>query len=279
MRKLGALALRRPAGWVSFFIAALVWMVVLTLAWSKVSPWTSWPVGALAGFALEQGAPMWVRSVHHTPGTIEVDTTIEKALPGAAGRVAELTVEADPGRYAYGLPIFLALLLAARSRGLAARALAGYLLLLPAQAFSLSMLVLMQMVLYAQTSTRVLRVPQWQMDAIVYGYQVGSLVVPTLVPIMVWLWLDRRFFNDVVVRGWRPGAANARDADADWVQPVSVPDVQTIAEPAQAPSAAQALAQEPPPPPSSAGRSHNPAMRPKKPNISSSADAGLPGRR
>lgn len=277
MRKLGALALRRPAGWVSFFIAALAWMVVLTLAWSKVSPWTSWPVGALSGFALEQGAPMWVRSVHHTPGKIEVDTTIEKALPGAAGRVAELTVEADPGRYAYGLPIFLALLLAARSRGLAARALAGYLLLLPAQAFSLSMLVLMQMVLYAQTSTRLLRVSQWQMDAIVYGYQVGSLVVPTLAPIMVWLWLDRRFFNEVVVRGWRPGAANA--PDADWVQPVSVPDVQTIAEPTEAPTPAQAPAQEKPPPSSSAPKGQDPAMRPKRPNISSSADAGLPGRR
>ena len=41
------------------------------------------------------------------------------------------------------------------------------------------------------------------MEIIVYGYQVGALVLPTLVPILLWLWLDSRFVNDVLVRGWR----------------------------------------------------------------------------
>ena len=39
-----------------------------------------------------------------------------------------------------------------------------------------------------------------------YGYQVGSLVVPTLAPILVWLWLDRQFVAKVVVPAWRPSA-------------------------------------------------------------------------
>ena len=30
---------------------------------------------------------------------------------------------------------------------------------------------------------------------------------------MLWLWLDRQFFNDVVVRGWRPAAAPAPAAE------------------------------------------------------------------
>lgn len=37
-----------------------------------------------------------------------------------------------------------------------------------------------------------------------YGYQVGSLVVPTLAPILVWLWLDRQFVAKVVVPAWKP---------------------------------------------------------------------------
>ncbi|MBP6599576.1 MAG: hypothetical protein KA216_09045 [Giesbergeria sp.] len=201
--------MRRPSRLAVFVLLALGWMVALTLLWTQVSRWTSYPVGALTHIALEQGAPMWVRSVAHSVGAMEVDTTIAVAIPEAGHRMAEITVDANPARYAYGLPIFLALLLAARGPKRLSRALGGYALLLPVQAFSLTMYVLMQLVLYAQTSARVLRVEPWQVEAIVYGYQIGSLVLPTLAPIVLWLWLDRQFFNDVVVRGWRPAAAPA----------------------------------------------------------------------
>ena len=42
--------------------------------------------------------------------------------------------------------------------------------------------------------------------SVMYGYQVGSLVVPTLAPILVWLWLDRQFVAKVVVPAWRASA-------------------------------------------------------------------------
>lgn len=44
---------------------------------------------------------------------------------------------------------------------------------------------------------------------ILYGYQVGSLVVPTLAPILLWLWMDKKFVAEVVMRGWRGPAAPA----------------------------------------------------------------------
>lgn len=226
------LALRRPATLMVFVLSALGWMVALTLLWTQVSRWTSYPVGALAHIALEQGAPMWVRAVRHSPGAMEVDTTIAVAIAEAGNRIAEIMVEANPARYAYGLPIFLALLLAARGRGRLSRALAGYALLLPAQAFSLTMYVLMQMVLYAQASTRVLRADQWQVEAIVYGYQIGSLVLPTLVPILLWLWLDRQFFTDVVVRGWQQRAA---PAPAPSPAPVAAAAAPAVPPPARGP--------------------------------------------
>lgn len=198
--------MRRPSTLAVFVLSALGWMVALTLLWTQVSRWTSYPVGALAHIALEQGAPMWVRSVQHSVGAMEVDTTIAVSIPEAGHRLAEITVDANPARYAYGLPMLIALLLAARGPRRLPRALGGYALLLPVQAFSLTMYVLMQMVLYAQASARVLRVEPWQVEAIVYGYQIGSLVLPTLAPILLWLWLDRQFFADVVVRGWRQKA-------------------------------------------------------------------------
>jgi hypothetical protein len=195
--------MRRTSRLTIFILSVFAWIVVLTVLWSRVSAWTSHPVGVIAHVALEQGAPMWVRQVHLEPGAMEVDTAVAIPVPQAGGRMAEFTVEANPARYAYGLPIFLALLLAAGGKKRLGRAAAGYLLLLPVQAFSLYMYLLMQIVLTAQANVRLLRVSHWQIEAIVYGYQVGALVLPTLVPVLLWLWLDRRFVNDVVVQGWR----------------------------------------------------------------------------
>lgn len=113
---------------------------------------------------------MWVRGVHQQLGRMEVDTAVEIAVPNSGGRRAEVTLEADPGRYAYGLPIFAALLVAAwgaaRAPGRASRAALGYVLLLPAQAFSLVMYLLMQLAGAAQFDVRVLRVEQRQLECL-----------------------------------------------------------------------------------------------------------------
>ncbi|GAA4425475.1 hypothetical protein GCM10023090_20440 [Acidovorax lacteus] len=188
-----------------FMAAAVAWLIALTVVWSQVSAWTSYPVAWLTHVALEQGAPMWVRKVHVRPGVIEAETTIEIAVPQAGGRKAEFSVEASPARYAYGLPILLALLLAAgwRRRGLWQRALAGYVLLWPTQALSTVMFLLMQMISTAQFNLRTLRADMWQLEAIIYGYQAGALVLPTLVPVMLWLWLDRAYVAEVLVPGFR----------------------------------------------------------------------------
>lgn len=193
--------MRRFSPLTVFVLSAFGWLVALTLLWSKVGAWTSYPVGVISQVALDRGAPSWVRQVQLTPGNMEVDTSIE--VPVEGGRYGELVLEASPMRYAYGLPIFLALLLAARGQGRVWRAFAGYALLLPAQAFSLTFYLLMQLMLATQFNANVLWISSLQMELIVYAYQLGTLVLPTLVPILLWLWMDRAFVNDVLVQGWR----------------------------------------------------------------------------
>lgn len=251
-------------------------MVVLTLVWSKVSPWTSWPVAELSQVVLEQTAPMWVRSAHNEFGKMEVETTVEMPVQDAGGRLASIVVEADPGRYAYGLPIFLALLFAVRLRGRSGHALLGYLLLLPAQAFSLTMFVLIQIVLYAKLSAEVLKVPHWQIEAIVYGYQVGTLVIPTLVPIMLWLWVEREFFFKVVAPGWGShsplpavGVAESLASAQEVPQPLS----QTLS------AETETASHQGEAPPTNRDISPNLAPQDAKPLISSNPAAGLPQRR
>ncbi len=179
------------------------WFFLCTLLWMASAKWTAYPVASLAHIVLEAGAPYWVRSVHKAPGHIEVDTRISVALDPAqqARGSAELVAEADPARYAYGLPLFAALLLAARGRHVFRKMLLGYVLLLLPQTFSLVLEILRQ-IMVVGGSPGALHIAQWQMEAIAMGYQVGSLLLPTLAPIGLWLWLERSFFAAVLLEGW-----------------------------------------------------------------------------
>ncbi len=291
--------MRRAASLKAFVIGLFIGVVLLTLAWTRVSPWTSYPIGMVAGAVLEHAAPGWVRESRLAPGRLEVDTSVAIATPQTGNQPVEITLESDPGRYAYGLPIFLALLLAARGPGRTVRALAGYALLLPLQAFSLCMQLLMQLLLTAQFDVRTLRVAQWQMEALVYGYQLGSLVVPTLAPIVIWLWLDRAFVNEVVIGAWRrslaargatpesatvpvsaaPGAPAGPAIGGGQDVPAGASAAHTVAHGGDVPPNAVTLAEEDAAP--AARRAPRPSQAPSASGIpvSTSASAGLPPRR
>ncbi len=186
-----------------FFVSAIGWFFVCTLLWMPIAKWASYPVASLTHLVLEQGAPYWVRSVQKTPGHIEVDTRIRVPLAAgnAAQGVAELVAEADPAHYTYGFPLFAALLLAARSRQLFKKLLLGYAVLWLPQTFSLVFEILRQ-IMVAGGRPGALHIDQWQMEGIALGYQVGSLLLPTLAPVALWLRLDRTFFAAVILDGW-----------------------------------------------------------------------------
>ena len=196
--------MRRLSPLTVFFLSAVGWIVVATAAWSWVAPYTSHPVAVLTHMALEAGAPDWIRTVHKSPGMIEVETRLQISVPGAArGVVGEVIVDATPARYSYGLPIFLALLLASRSTKMLRCAVVGYAALLPAQAFSLTFDLLKQIMVATQGNLATLGVARWQLEGIVFCYQLGALVLPTLVPIMLWLWLNYDFFIRTVATSRR----------------------------------------------------------------------------
>lgn len=186
-----------------FFANAVVLFLLITPMWMQVSRWTSYPTAELAHVVLSNGAGYWVRSVHIEPGLIEADTRIPVKVMNSNPNqgVAELVAEADPAHYAYGLPLFLALLLAARSRHLWKKALSGYLLLLIPQTFSLVLEILRQ-IMVAGGRPGALAIDQWQMEVIAMGYQVGSLLLPTLAPVMLWLWFERGYLLAVISKQW-----------------------------------------------------------------------------
>ncbi len=192
-----------PKSLAVFFASALVLFLALVLLWMPVSKWTSYPTAWLTHLTLDKGARYWVRTVHTEPGRIEVETRIAIKMAGNNPNqgVAELVIESDPARYAYGLPLFLALMLASRGHQLLKKALIAYLILLVPQTFSVVLEILRQIVM-AGGRAGALAADQWQLEAIALGYQLGSLLIPTLAPVALWLWLERSYFQTVIIGGW-----------------------------------------------------------------------------
>lgn len=184
---------RKPL--IPFFLRTLLLLVLLTGVWSQVGKWTSQPVSTLTHMALEFGAPYWVESVKKSPELIEVQSRLQVAMKGGVG---EVIVGADPSHYAYGLPILWALLLAVGGTGRVGKLVLGYVLLLPAQAFSLTLDLLKQMAMAVPGVASALHIDQWQLELIALGYQLGTLVLPTVVPIAIWLVLDKAYVGRLV---------------------------------------------------------------------------------
>ena len=171
-----------------FFVRTVAWLLPLLWAWTQVAPWLAQPVATMAHMALEFWASDWFQSAHKTLLQMDVQTRLTVS---AAGRVGRIVAHANPASTGYGLPLLWALLLAAGGPNRLGKLIGGSLLLLPAQAFSLTLDLLKQMTMAMPGGAPALGINQWQFEAISLGYQLGALLVPTLVPILLWLWLDQ----------------------------------------------------------------------------------------
>lgn len=193
-----------------FFLKGAIWLVALTIAWSFVADWTMRPAATTAAVTLKAAFSWWVKGGQYVDDSFELETRIQVPVANAPpGTVAVLVATSKPAHYGYGLPMLLALLLASGSRRLVRNVILGILALIPCQAFSIVFDLLKQIVILggpaaaAQTGFSSLAV-----NVIALCYQFGVLLLPTLVPIMIWLLLERQFVAALI------GAASPPTTDS-----------------------------------------------------------------
>ena len=118
------------------------------------------------------------------------------------GKVAVMVAEANPLLYSYGLPLFAALLLASGEAKRWRKLMLGALVLIPFQAWGICFDLLKQVaitagpVVAAQTGFSA-----WQRESIAVGYQLGTLILPTVSPVALWLALNRQFIPMLMLDG------------------------------------------------------------------------------
>ena len=166
-----------------FVLLTFLWLPPCFAAWYFSAPYHAAVAGRLARLLANQFTTGIVSALEQT-GTVLVFVTTIKVHP-APGQTALLVPEVNPMLYTYGLALFLALMLAERVKWW--KVLAGVAVLLPFQAWGIAFDFLAQVgiQLGAEISAQA-GLLGWRAEAIALCYQLGVLIFPSLVPIVLW---------------------------------------------------------------------------------------------
>jgi len=164
---------------------ALFWLPICLAAWYFAAGVFGWLPSRIAAPAIGAVAGK-VTQVEVRQRTVTYAVEVEGPYrPGGSPR-AEARVDVHAATYTFGAGVFAALALAARGWRQPARLALGLAILLPLPAFGIAFDALRQLGIAPQIAP-LLAWGTGTREAIALGYQVGSLLLPTLAPIAVWL--------------------------------------------------------------------------------------------
>jgi hypothetical protein len=207
----GATGVKAPAARASlagFIVRVVLWAALAFGAWHLAAKPLSLACGWIGARLVEAVAPVDRARAGYSDGqlvfSVEPDyvTTGRRAL--RTGTYYELTTSALV--YSYGLPFFLALLFASRPRRLIVKALGGASAIVLVAGAAVGCDVLQNLTTLRTLAGESLFVfSPAEREAIALGYQLGALIFPALMPVILWLALDWRFVESLGARGKKVG--------------------------------------------------------------------------
>ncbi len=181
-----------------FVLVTLAWLPLAFAVWYVLAPVILFPVEAIVRGLVAAFFRDLVNTIESQGGVLSFVTTLR---PGESRSGGVLTVDVNMLLYAFGLPLFVALTLAARQRPLWRPLLAGYLAMMPFVAWG----VLADFLKNVAITAPPLVVSQANFgdvgrNAIVFAYQMGSLILPAVVPAVAWVLTHRAFLTQLRTR-------------------------------------------------------------------------------
>ncbi len=189
-----------------FVVRALAWLPLAFAVWYFTAPVLLWPAKLLAEGIAKVGFPDLVTGVEQAGATYTFTTTLK---PGAAlAASGTIAVDVNALLYAFGLPLFVALVLAAREPGWPRKLAIGYVAIIPFVAWGVladflkNVAITASPLIASQTGFAA-----WQRELIAFAFQFGSLILPTVVPAAVWIVTHRAFLERLRAPGRLPATA------------------------------------------------------------------------
>jgi len=198
-------------------LGALLWLPLAFFLWFWFAAAFAWPVIQLAKFvllktwpslftAISQGADLLDaqgRVLAHPGYLMQISSgvLVNAAAPGAPAQFGFLEPVVNPMIYGYALPLFAGLVLATPlSRAQRTLQIAGGALLIwLAQAFGVIAESLKTVGLDAgPAGIEAIRRAGLHPEAIALSYQLGYLILPALLPVVLWIACNRPFIEDMV---------------------------------------------------------------------------------
>jgi hypothetical protein len=165
-----------------FILRTFLWLPPCSLVWYFSAPYHTAVVGWLARLLVNQFTSGIVSTLERSGLDMIFVTTIK--VLHESGQTALLTPEVNPLVYTYGLALFVALMLAERARWW--KIVVGAVVLLPLQSWSLAFEVLAQCMQLGPDVTAQAGVSGWRLKVVDIGYQLGTFIFPSLVPVVLW---------------------------------------------------------------------------------------------
>ena len=176
-----------------FVVRVLGWIALAFAVWGLVPAIGSllvWPAGQLAAVVAEAAFGDLLKTVTQGDGVVNFVTTLHGATVGQS----VVSVPVDARLYASGVPLFAALTLAARQAHRARTLAIGYAVLLPVVAWGVIAEFLKNVAITAGPGiTSQTGFTAGEREAIAFAFQLGSLILPTVVPAIVWVLTHRTF--------------------------------------------------------------------------------------
>jgi hypothetical protein len=195
-----------------FVVRTFLWLPPCFALWVVCAPALAGVLGVVAGAMVDLLYPGLVTALERQESVLTFVTTIKvHPTPGAT---ALLLPEVSALLYTYGLPLYAALALAARTKWW--MLIVGALLLAPFQAWGIAFDFLSQVgIKMSPEITLQSGIYGAKREAIALGYQLGSLIFPTLAPVIVWAAGSRTFLAGLMTRHAAPATAIAPDCQAE----------------------------------------------------------------
>lgn len=186
-----------------FALAVLLLVGPCFALWYWLAPWYDRPAAWLAQWVVRVAGADVVQAIAFDDRGVAFITTLETQTP--SGERGLLSFEVNPLLYTFGAPLLAALTIA--SRGGWRRLALGLVVLLPFQAWGIGFDFLAQLLRAGPAIASQAALVGWRAEAVVLGYQLGSLIFPSAVPVVAWALLHSGYLKELVAGAGPPAAA------------------------------------------------------------------------
>ena len=176
-----------------FVLRCVAWLPVTFALWYFVAPVLLAPAVWLAQGVCALAVPDLVRGVAQSSTTVTFVTSlgvgqVARLDAGQAAARGVVTVDVNLLLYSFGLPLYAALTLASRNLRWKRLLVLGYAVLLPFVTWGLVAEFLKNLAITSGAAiASQAGFSSWQREAIALAYQLGALILPAVVPVVLWV--------------------------------------------------------------------------------------------